>query len=323
LLQLLKRDYSDAQIDIVVIPKAAELLTDHPSLSNTLVYDKRKKDKGLRGFLQLRSRLARENYDCVIVPHRSIRSALLARTIGAKRTIGFDKSSGSRLFTNVVHYDPTRHEIDRNLSLLQPLSLDIPADELPKLFPSKTDQDVINGFWKEAKIRKKDKVVAVAPGTVWNTKRWPVERFVSVCQELCANGRFVFLLGGKEDHLWCDEIAAQVPGGQIKNLAGTLSLLQSAELIRRCQVLLTNDSAPLHLGVAMETPVVAIFGATIPEFGFAPRGHGDMILETKGLKCRPCAIHGGKKCPIGSFDCMLSISSQLAVTTVESLLKTK
>jgi heptosyltransferase-2 len=83
-----------------------------------------------------------------------------------------------------------------------------------------------------------------------------------------------------------------------------LTLLESAELIRRCRVIVSNDSAPAHLASAVGTPVVAIFGATVPRFGFGPRGPGDIVVETEGLFCRPCGIHGGNSCPIKTFECM-------------------
>ncbi|HMK38279.1 MAG TPA: glycosyltransferase family 9 protein, partial [Bacteroidota bacterium] len=73
--------------------------------------------------------------------------------------------------------------------------------------------------------------------------------------------------------------------------------------------LVSNDSAPVHMAVAMRIPVVAIFGPTLPLFGFAPLGLRDRVVETAGLKCRPCSVHGGRRCPTGTFDCMNQISA--------------
>ena len=84
---------------------------------------------------------------------------------------------------------------------------------------------------------------------------------------------------------------------------------------------MTNDSAPLHIGVAMRTPVAAIFGATVPEFGFAPYGEHDIVIETKELDCRPCAIHGGTVCPIGTFVCMKNIEARMVYERVIGILK--
>ena len=76
----------------------------------------------------------------------------------------------------------------------------------------------------------------------------------------------------------------------------------------------------MHLAVAMQTQVVAIFGATVPEFGFAPYGRHDVVVETKGLSCRPCSIHGGDKCPISTFDCMKRISADNVYGSIQAVL---
>jgi heptosyltransferase-2 len=135
-----------------------------------------------------------------------------------------------------------------------------------------------------------------------------------------AGGFNVLLVGSREDEELCREICAMTQTNKVVNAAGKLSLLQSAELIRHCRVLISNDSAPMHLAVAVGTPVVAIFGATVPEFGFAPRGPHDIVIETKGLKCRPCSIHGGKKCPIKTFECMMAITPEIVVKKAKSLI---
>lgn len=90
----------------------------------------------------------------------------------------------------------------------------------------------------------------------------------------------------------------------MRNMAGELTLRQSAELLRTCALLVTNDSAPMHLAGAVGTTTFAIFGATVPAFGFGPLGPADRSFGVEGLSCRPCAIHGGNRCPIGTFDCM-------------------
>ena len=164
-------------------------------------------------------------------------------------------------------------------------------------------------------------IVALAPGTIWNTKRWPADRFAAVCKRVASKNTAVVLLGGKEDEALCRHVIEIAHVEKVFNAAGTLTLLQSAEFIRRCKVLISNDSAPMHIAVAVGTPVVAIFGATIPEYGFAPRGPRDIVVETNGLPCRPCSIHGGKKCPINTFECMMAISPELVVDKVKSFLQ--
>jgi heptosyltransferase-2 len=99
---------------------------------------------------------------------------------------------------------------------------------------------------------------------------------------------------------------------------GKLGLLASAELIARAAAIVTNDSAPLHLASAMGTPTVAIFGPTVPDFGFGPLAPRRVVVGRDGLSCRPCHRHGPERCPLGHWRCMREISAgEIADRTVE------
>jgi heptosyltransferase-2 len=140
---------------------------------------------------------------------------------------------------------------------------------------------------------------------LWETKRWPEERFAELARALGGAGVGVALLGGPEDRELCARIraAAAGPGVAATDLAGRTSLRASYEIIRRAACLVTNDSLPMHLGVAAGVPVIGIYCSTVPAFGFAPRGPQDVVVEVEGLDCRPCGIHGHRACPLGHFRC--------------------
>ncbi len=322
LVQKLKDCAPDAEVDIVVTPHASELFTNHRSIKRIIPYDKRGADKGVRGFARVRRLLAARTYDLAVVPHRSIRSALLARLAGIPLTIGFDRSAGRLLFSDVVRYRSDVHEIERNLSLLTPLGVPIPDRILPSLYPGADDKSAIDQLTAQMELGNSGEIIAVAPGTIWNTKRWPAERFAEVCRALSGEGRAVVLIGSESDRPLCEEIRSLAGSGKIFNTAGTLSLLQSAELIKRCRVLLSNDSAPMHMAVAVRTPVVAIFGATVPAFGFSPYGEHDVVVETTGLTCRPCSVHGGPECPIKTFNCMNDIHVDRVLSVLHTVSQT-
>jgi heptosyltransferase-2 len=323
LIQVLKRNYPSAKIDFLVIPRVADLLANHPAINDVIIFDKRNKDSGLGGLIRLSGDLRKKKYDIAFVPHRSIRSAVLVRLAGIKKRVGFDKSTGSFLFTDVVHYQSSIHEIKRNLSLLRVIDIEPNSKEYPQLFPSHLDRNKVDLLLSEFEIQQLDAFICVAPGSVWNTKRWLKERFIELIEKLTGINYHVVFVGGREDSDLCEEIRSTVSSKQVFSAAGKLSLLQSAELIRRCRVLISNDSAPMHLAVSVGTPVVAIFGATDPKFGFAPYGANDIVVETKGLPCRPCSIHGGKRCPIRTFDCMKLISANDVYDKVINLIKSK
>lgn len=318
LAQAIKNAFPSAHIDVVATPRTAEVFEHHPAITEVYRYDKRKTDAGLSGFLRLERSIRRKVYDLALIPHRSLRSALLAWAAGIPRRIGFDRSAGQFLFTDVVRYESAHHEIERNLSLLEPLEVHVSSEELPRMYPSGNDREAVDAFLAAAKVQNEREFIALAPGSIWKTKRWIPERFGELAAML--EKRFtVFLIGGKEDMELCEGIRQQAPSAI--NCAGALTVRQSAELLRRCRLVVTNDSAPMHLAVAVGTPVIAIYGATVPEFGFAPRGTFDVVLEKKGLPCRPCGIHGGHSCPIKTFDCMKSISVDTVFSTIGQVLQ--
>lgn len=320
MIQLLHRQYPAAEIDVVTTPKAAELLMNHPAVSTIIKFDKRNAQKGMKGIAAMAVFLNQRNYDLAVAPHRSLRTSAILALSGIKERIGFSNAAGRFLYKHVVRYSKTLHEIDRNISMLIPLGIKNTDRELPTLHPSTGDEEYIGKFLFERELLNQERMIAVAPGSVWNTKRWPVERFAQLSVMLAEAGYEILIIGGKEDAELGSAIVETAKHKHIYNATGKLTLLQSAELIGRCKALITNDSAPLHMAVAMRTPVAAIFGATVPSFGFGPYGDHDIVIETKDLDCRPCAIHGGNTCPIGTFVCMKNIEAERVYRSVERLL---
>jgi len=320
LIQTIKEHLQDASVDVVVVPAAAPILAHHPAIRDVIVYDKNGADAGVTSFRRQVGLLQERMYKLAVVPHRSLRSAALSRMAKIPRRIGFDRSSGSWLFTDIVRYDPKAHEIERNIRLLAPLSIAATGKILPSLFPSDADRAAAGSILGSSADGGARSLVAMAPGSVWNTKRWPAERFGEVARRLGESGTSVVVVGGEADRALGEAIVAGSGMPNVISAAGKLTLLQSAALIGMSRLLITNDSAPMHIAVAMRTPVVAIFGATVPSFGFAPYGERDVILETNGLKCRPCSVHGGDTCPIATFECMLNISAAAVYARVKQLL---
>lgn len=321
LIQVVRQFFVFSKVDLVVVPRAAGLVRTHPDVHQVVEYDKRGTDKGVSGFIKLLRYLRSQKYDLAFVPHRSLRSALLVTLAGIPLRIGFDKSAGRWLYSKTVRYRQNLHEIERNLSLLEALGIHHHAHELPKLYPAPRDVQRIDKLLFDLEVSNPQQLIAIAPGTIWNTKRWLKERYAELAAQLTQERYEIMLIGGEEDKALCREIQALSNSSHVYSAAGMLSTLQSAELIRRCKLLISNDSAPMHLAVAVGTPVVAIFGATVPEFGFAPYGKHDTVVETLGLSCRPCSIHGGDKCPIKTFDCMNAITVEKVRRRVEEVLE--
>lgn len=308
LIKATRKLFPDSFISFLLIPQTKNIVENNPHLDEIIVYDKKGKDKGLKNFFKMVKKIKMKNFDLVIIPHRYLRSALLPYLAKIPQRIGFDKSISSFLFTQKVTYQKNWHEVERNLHLLNDFSYDLP-DKIPELFPGSEDFSYASQLLQDSGVKEDDKTVGIAPGSVWAAKRWLAERFAEVSDLLTKEaGAKVIFLGSKEDEKLCLEIANLMKEKPLI-LAGKTNILQSAVIISRCKVILSNDSAPVHIASAMKKPVVAIFGSTIPEFGFAPYGEGNIIIEKK-IECRPCGIHGKNKCPKKHFKCMTEITTQ-------------
>jgi len=314
LVQVLKRTNSQLMIDFVAIPAAKEVLANHPDISNVIIYDKHGDQKSLFAFSELGRLLRANKYDLVLCPHPSFRSSMMARATKAGVRIGFDRSAWKNNFTSILPWRFGVHEIDRNLSLLRPLGIDA-ARELPRLYPSDSDREKANAFMKLNGIA--GRFAVVAPGTVWKTKQFPVRKMAEVADKLRGKFERVVLVGGVNDSRANDDFSDA--DNYVVSAIGKLPIMSSAEIIRRASLLISNDSAPVHIASAFSVPTVAIFGPTVRDFGFYPYHDKSAVVEVKNLSCRPCSIHGGKNCPIETFDCMEMIQSD-DVATVAFLL---
>ena len=292
-------------VDVVVTPGAAPLLEGHPAVREVIRYDKKGRDAGLGGLRRLGAALRARGYARAYLPHRSWRSAALALLGRVPERTGFADSPAAITYTTRVTRAPAGHEVERLLALAgprtgaaPPVSLALSADDEASADRWLLQRGVPAGF------------TAVAPGSIWGTKRWPWYPALAAT----VDGPIV-VVGGREDADLAREIAEAAPG-RAWSAAGELSLGGSAAVIRRARVLVTNDSAPLHLATAVGTPVVAIFGPTVPEQGFGPRGSRSLALGHAGLRCRPCSTHGPAVCPLGHHRCMRELPAETVAEAV-------
>jgi len=319
LIKAVKKKFSNAKLSVLVIPETEGLLKNNPYVDDVIVYDKRGQEKNLHAFFQLVNRIKQAKFDLALVPHRSYRTSFLVFLSKIPERIGFDKNQASFFLTKKITYQNNLHEIDRNLSLIQANGLAL-KEKLPELFPDKNNFARVESFLAENKISSNDKIVAIAPGSTWATKRWLPEGFAKVADWLIQNEKAkVVVIGSKEDEKLANGIGNFMQTKPVV-ACGKLSLLDSAALLSKCKLLLANDTATVHMAVAMKTPVVEIYGSTVPAFGFYPYGDGHLIIE-KNLSCRPCGIHGHQKCPLGHFKCMKEISAEEVFNTVVKKLK--
>lgn len=307
LVQVLKEKKPECSIDFMCIPKTSEILKGNPFISKVIIFDKHEYAKGISGFRNVISEVRNNKYDVVISVQRYTRSSIIAKLSGAEKRISYENSSLSYFYTDKVPYYQ-KHEIRRVLDLLQPLGIIESKIIKPKLFPTDDDKNEVTKIFNGLGIKRKNEIICIAPGSVWFTKRFPEGKFIDLLNMLDKSNLKIALIGGKEDMKLCDNLIKKSTNNEVYNFAGKLTILQSAELIKNSTLLISNDSAPLHIANSVGTKVIALFGSTTKEFGFYPVGENDKVFEINGLKCRPCSNHGKKNCPIQTFDCMQKIN---------------
>jgi heptosyltransferase-2 len=303
---LLARLAKEGTVDVVCTPAAAGLLANHPAIREVIVYDKRGKDRGMAGVTRLAASLRARRYDAAFLAQGSVRSGALTLIAGIPERIGFSTSAGRAFYTTRVVSREGEHHAARLLSLADrgaPVDDATRARPRPSLFPGDAERSAGDALLHNVVVG--EPIVALAPGSIWATKRWPY--YVDLARLLVGEARIV-VIGGEADRSLSDEIA-DATGGRSIDATGRLSLLASAEVVRRARVLVTNDSAPLHLASAMNTPTIAVFGPTVPAFGFGPLAERAAVAQLEGLDCRPCDRHGPRRCPLGHWRCMREITA--------------
>ncbi|MDR3712434.1 MAG: glycosyltransferase family 9 protein [Puia sp.] len=316
LIEKLHASFPGASIDFLVRKGNEALLIGHPYLREVLVWNK--KEHKFRNLWKMMRRIRREKYDTVINVQRFAATGLLTALSGAGQTIGFDKNPLSRFFTHRIPHvvgegsaaaygvaeAPSRetvHEIVRNQALIRAFTGPEPAK--PRLYPTLQDAVRVGEF-------KRSAYLTISPASVWFTKQYPADKWVSFIDKIPAHFT-IYLLGAGSDKELCETILDTAVRPGLTDLSGRLSFLQSAALMKDAVMNYVNDSAPMHFASAMNAPVTAVYCSTLPSFGFGPLSDQRFIVEIpETLSCRPCGLHGRKACPLGHFHCARKITEE-------------
>lgn len=315
MIQFLANNFSRCVIDVIAIPSTAEVFSASPFVNEVIVIDKKYEHKSLWSILKIARTISAKNYTRIYSPHRSFRTSLIVLLSNVKETYGFSNSSIKHVYKTIIDYRYDFHEVRRNLELA---GLRTDANNW-KILPMINSSSEV--------IRKTDDIIAaknlhdfivIAPGSVWATKRYPEEYFKYLVDYFIQIKKTVVLLGSKEDFGICNSLSSN--SNDVFNLAGELSLVESIELLKKAKLLICNDSAPTHLGMCANIPVVTIYCSTISQFGFYPYSDKSQYIGLDDLNCKPCGIHGHHECPLGNFDCGKKLPPQKIISLIEKIL---
>ena len=344
-LNKLRRRYPAAQLDWLVTPAIAELLRHNPAITNVIEFAREDWSRPWTpapfvSYARLAAKLRANGYDLVVDMHGQFRTAVFALATGAPVRIGFDRPrarvwdasprtfsaearkhawQGAREGSWLAYTDhipvPTLdlHAVDRYLSVGPILGLEEGPPDFSFPIPQAASANI------ESLLRRHDiagaPLVAMAPGTIWETKHWGTDKFAEVARHFLQKGFAVALMGSRRERTVCEEVARLAPGSV--DVAGETTLTELAALVRRSAISVTNDSGPMHLAVALGRPVVSVFGPTDPIW-IGPYGRADAVLRA-GVPCSPCLLRQLSRCRYDHV-CMENVSAPAVIERMEHVL---
>ncbi|HEX5444190.1 MAG TPA: lipopolysaccharide heptosyltransferase II [Pirellulales bacterium] len=318
----LRERYPAARIDWLIRPENADLVRYHPALSNVVLFDRRRFARFGRewsattGMLKLLSTIRAAKYELVVDLHGQLRSALFAVASGAPYRVGFERTREGAWLVYTHHIAlPTRevHAADRYLWLGRVLGFDAARPDftihLPPSAAASTGALLVRHGLADRPL------AVLVPGTVWETKHWRVEGFADVANHLMRRGFGVALAGVAKDRPRCRQVGLLAPGA--RDLSGRTSLGEMMALIRRAALCVTNDSGSMHLAVALNRPVVSIFGPTNPVLT-GPYGRPHAVVRAD-VPCSPCYLRKMARCT-HQHVCMREVNAAMVIERIERLL---
>lgn len=305
LVQSLVQRWPQAEIDLCVAPRGGDVARAIPGVAHVHLFDKRGADRGLRGLRRIAARLRTRQYPLAVLPHRSLRSALLARLARIPERAGFSGAPGSLLYTARV---PTgaRAFLEREADLARALGARQAAMALRPLPASLRAARAALGAAADARL------AAVCLGSEWETKIWPAPRVAALVRLLVAEGFLPVLLGGPRERALAREVSS---GGGVDTTGNRVG--EALAILAMSKLAVGGDTGLVHAARALGVPTVALFGPTTPlVHSFGPRERAVSL----GLDCSPCSAHGSHRCPLGHHRCLRDLDVERVAAACRAVL---
>jgi heptosyltransferase II len=317
MIQKLKEMNSGSTIDVLCIQASKEIFQLSSFINEIIVMDKKGEHKSFFSLLKFIRQIRSNGYNKIYSPHRSFRTSILVLQSGVKETYGYSNSSLLHVYKYLTEYMPNHHEVQRNLDLVGYDYSKTGWRVLPEIRIPESADRVVKEFFDNNNISTN--FAAIAPGSIWNTKKYPLEYYGQVIKYLIDQGLKVIIIGSKQE----EDIGKSLElkfAGDVVSSAGSLTITESIALLKRSNILISNDSAPTHLGVCADIPVLTLYCSTVPDFGFYPYNNKSCWLSYAELECKPCGIHGYDKCPLKHFQCGYKLEAGLVISAIKEIL---
>ncbi|MEW5758591.1 MAG: glycosyltransferase family 9 protein [Candidatus Omnitrophota bacterium] len=297
---LLRNNFPDAKISIMTGPRPEMLFKNNPYVDKVIIYDKRITWQNKRALV---NSLRKENFDLII----DLRNSMFPFLIGSKYRMPFTKKAPSFFHMRARHLYKIKYQISKIKNITQ-------SQNQKSLYVSQEDKDYVKKLLEGNNMTDKDKIVLIGPGARSHIKRYTKEGFVNICQSLIKDATIkIILVGDEDDSKVANEINKEVKTN-IFNFCAKISLLQLAYLIEKSVLLISCDSAIMHLASYLNKPVIAIFGPT-NEVKYGPWSDNSVVARSN-LKCVPCEVALCKH----DHECMKNLEPQKIVEAAKKLL---
>lgn len=313
-IRCLKKQVPDAELHFLVKDSFRPVVEHNPYIDKLHVL--------AHSWELMMHELVDENYDYVIDLHHNLRT-LRIKDVLRKKSFSFYKLNVEKYFYTAfkINVLPKIHIVDRYMKTVES-------------FGVTNDGAGLDYFIAPNEEIKKEDIpashyagyIGCVIGAAHGTKRLPTHKWKEFCKRI---NHPVILLGGKQDNAVAKEIASVDPV-KIYNACGKFSINESADLVKKSKLVVSNDTGLMHIAAAFKKPIISLWGNTVPSFGMYPyygenylfgqKQESYAILQTNKLWCRPCSKIGYKKCPLGHFKCMERIEINDMIGAVEKWL---
>lgn len=296
----IKKQHPSIEIDFLIRKEYKDTLSYNPYISNLFFYENEKEK-----LKPLTAKLMERKYDLVADLQNNLRSRSMISFLN-RPAIRFKKH-------NLDKFLLVNCKINR-LKECTPITT-----RYAQVFDNlRLDDEGLEIHWpgeNNIEPESKREIIGLCPGSRHFTKMWPKGYFIELGNLLADSGREIWLIGGRSDRAICSEIAKSIRGSV--DCSYDDEMLKMAGLLKKCKAVVCNDSGLMHLTCAVGTPVFALFGSTVKEFGFSPYKNRNLIFENNSLSCRPCSHIGRDNCPKGHFKCMKELTPSLVYKKLE------
>lgn len=330
LLRTLRTSFPDAHIALLADEKNTGVIKYNPNLSEIIAIDKKGYHNKLPNYLRLIADIRKRKFDLVINFHANERASAIAAFSGAQQIAGFSAKGFGMFFDCLVKERTDIHQVDAYLDVLKNIGIDIENQGLEMWVDDATEERATE-IWERAfptcHCEQREaicpscqmpatQVVGINTGGSWPTKRWTKRGFAELADKLLEKGYGTAFFGGPMDVADVEEIVSLMKYGDHKKLTiftGKTTLTEMAALVKKCKVLVTGDSGPMHIAVSRKVPVIAIFGPSDSR-RYAPYLQEGNVIKA-GCPCQPCGKHS---CDIDHV-CMEKITATMVLAKLSDL----